>query len=226
MPQKASLGAVIEARRARKLSTNNGNAVPTAVAADSNSREFSAAHAFSVRRRGIAQGAQRLLFPPSGTAGAGAMGADAGLQSPRFAAAAEGGSYPERLQVSTEPKIVGAATSEAEKGNNGGFAEVGNWGRPALPELSAEELTQLHAGQRVQKQTRQGGSGSGSVVVDVRADPDVVLELLTKYDDYATMIDTVRQCEVFPSDSDTQRKVRNLVFFVRQGVQCVFGVRR
>lgn len=81
-------------------------------------------------------------------------------------------------------------------------------GRPALPLLDEEDLTQLRAGQRVQKQTRQGGSGSGSVVVDVRADPDVVLGLLTKYEDYAEMIDTVRECGVFPQgETADSRKV-------------------
>lgn len=86
----------------------------------------------------------------------------------------------------------------------------GELGRPALPLLNEEDLTQLRAGQRVQKQTREGGSGSGSVVVDVRADPDVVLGLLTKYEDYADMIDTVRQCEVFPPEGEKAdtRKVR------------------
>lgn len=85
----------------------------------------------------------------------------------------------------------------------------GEGARPALPLLTEEDLTQLRAGQRVQKQKREGGSGSGSVVVDVRADPDVVLGLLTKYEDYADMIDTVRQCEVFPiGETDDARKVR------------------
>lgn len=86
--------------------------------------------------------------------------------------------------------------------------EVGGVERPALLELTEEELTQLRLGQRMQKQMRDGGSGSGSVVLDVRADPDMVLGLLTKYEKYAEMIDTVRECEVFPQEGLDKRKVK------------------
>ena len=86
--------------------------------------------------------------------------------------------------------------------------EVGGVERPALSELTEEELTQLRLGQRMQKQMRDGGSGSGSVVLDVRADPDMVLGLLTKYEKYAEMIDTVRECEVFPQEGLDKRKVK------------------
>lgn len=191
----------MEARRARRNIASDS--VTTAVAGDNPSREFPA-HAFSVSRRrngGAAQGAQCLLFPPSditGNGGSGVSGGRDSLQSPRFAAAGEGQSYPERLQVSAAPIPEGAL----------GGVVVGMEGRPALPELTADDVVQLTAGQRVQKQTRQGGAGSGSVVVDVRADTDVVLGLLTKYKDYAEMIDTVRQCTVFPGepgDPDTQK---------------------
>ena len=99
------------------------------------------------------------------------------------------------------------ATEELRAGA-GAEVEVGGVERPALPELTEEELTQLRLGQRVQKQTRDGGLGSGSVVLDVRADPDVALGLLTKYEKYAEMIDTVRECEVFPQEGLDKRKVK------------------
>ncbi|CAN0022667.1 unnamed protein product [Phaeothamnion confervicola] len=69
--------------------------------------------------------------------------------------------------------------------------------RPDLPVLAEEDLRLLAMGMRVQKQTREGGAGSGLAVVDVRADPGTVLELLTAYDDYASMIDTVRSAKIF-----------------------------
>lgn len=197
-----SLGAILESRRARAPRKNSGgNPTPTAVAGDpstqnsNNGRELPAAHLFSVRRRGASQGSQRSLLPTPEAIGAG-RGND--LNSPRFAAAAGGQSYPERLSVSVNSQVAEGDV----------FVGSAKGGRPSLPELTEDELTQLRAGQRVQHQQREGGSGTGSVVVDVRADPDVVLEYLTKYEDYDTMIDTVRQCEVFPSDVDNQRKVR------------------
>lgn len=206
----ASLGAVLESRRARALSKTSGVSVPTAVAGDAkNARELPAAHLFSVQRN--TQGSQQRLPFPTPELGRGSVGRGAGdgLQSPRFAVPGEGRSYPERLSVSVGRAGEGASAAAVEGSRKEDvFVTAGGTGRPALPELSAEELTQLQAGQRVQKQTREGGAGSGSVVVDVRADPDVVLEYLTKYNDFATMIDTVRECEVFPSDFDAQRKVR------------------
>lgn len=142
------------------------------------------------------------------------------LQSPRSAelltvyASASSAAYPSPSSTSSLPASPSSSqqvSSSIAEGIGGGVVSQGEGelGRPALPLLSEDDLTQLRAGQRVQKQTRQGGSGSGSVVVDVRADPDVVLGLLTKYEDYADMIDTVRQVEVFPQgeEADT-RKVR------------------
>lgn len=201
-PRMASFGAILESRRARILRKNSGgNATPTAVANDGstqnskNGRELPAAHMFSVRRRSASQGSQRLLFPIPEATGA---GRGDGLNSPRFAAAAGGQSYPERLSVSVNSQVAEGDV----------FVDSAKGGRPLLPELSEDDLTQLRAGQRVQHQQRDGGSGTGSVVVDVRADPDVVLEYLTKYEEYDTMIDTVRECQVFPSNTDNQRKVR------------------
>lgn len=151
---------------------------------------------------------QQQRFAPNDREG----GEDAGgievLQSPRSA---------ELLTVySSSSSMSSPATSQqlpsiAEDIGGGVVSQgEGESARPALPLLSEEDLTQLRAGQRVQKQKREGGSGSGSVVVDVRADPDVVLGLLTKYEDYADMIDTVRQCEVFPQGETAEdtRKVR------------------
>lgn len=129
------------------------------------------------------------------------------LQSPRsaelltvYTSSSSASSSATTPQLSSIAEDIGAGVVSQGEGESA---------RPALPLLSEEDLTQLRAGQRVQKQKREGGSGSGSVVVDVRADPDVVLGLLTKYEDYADMIDTVRQCEVFPQgEAADTRKVR------------------
>lgn len=53
-----------------------------------------------------------------------------------------------------------------------------------LPSLSRAELEQLARGQRVQKQTRQGFTGSGLVVVDVDADISTVFQDLSSFDRY------------------------------------------
>lgn len=143
------------------------------------------------------------------------------LRSPRYAAAGEGRSYPERLQVSAATVEAGAISTGSTEGilvgstrTSGATSMPGT--RPLLPELSEEELQMLREGRRVQRQTRRGGSGSGTVVVDVRADPDVVMDLLTRYRDYADMIDTVRQCWVSsgPSRNPDEKLVSVFVIYV------------
>lgn len=171
----------------------------TAAAGAGSSTALSPAHIFRVSRR------RELGRNPSVGDGDRRGGVDIStLQSPRSAVVGEDGrDYPELLTVYSAGDSSPSATEEVAV-----FAGGAEGGRPALPELNEEDLTQLRAGQRVQKQTRDGGAGSGSVVVDVRADPDVVLGLLTKYEDYAEMIDTVRECEVIPLEEADSRKVR------------------
>lgn len=72
---------------------------------------------------------------------------------------------------------------------------VAPW-RPKLPHLSAEDRDVLRSGLRVQKQTRNGGTGSGLAVVDVKASVETVMEILQNYDAYAGMIDTVREGKI------------------------------
>ncbi|CAM9315574.1 unnamed protein product [Ectocarpus sp. 4 AP-2014] len=148
------------------------------------------------------------------------------LQSPRSAELLTAyASASSAAAAAPQPSSQQRTPSIAE-GIGGGVVTQGE-GRPALPLLDEEDLTQLRAGQRVQKQTRQGGSGSGSVVVDVRADPDVVLELLTKYEDYAEMIDTVRECEVFPrGETADSRKVEVTVSRFKLHIRVVMSLLR
>lgn len=186
---KASLPSSADSKRRGRLQVGSTVAGGSAV---------SPAQMYRVSR---SAGPGRLMLPGESSRDA---GREEGLQSPRSAIAGAGRDYPELLTVYS----AAPTSSIAEEIGEGVVAGGGEFGRPALPLLSEEDLTQLRAGQRVQKQTREGGSGSGSVVVDVRADPDVVLGLLTKYEDYAEMIDTVRRCEVFPEGSADNRMVR------------------
>lgn len=219
--RKASFGALTEARRARKgdKRVGTGSSRDASVSTERDAGDLPAL-AFSIRSRNRAGadqqgGVQRLLLGPSG-----GYGVDSGRDlpnSPRFAAAEMGRSYPERLQVVVSHDAGAVATAgrdeRAVSGGEQAESKVKEALPPSLPELTLEEVAMLRAGERVQKQAREGGSGSGSVVVDVRADPETVMELLTNYGDYAKMIDTVRQCEVFPSDSrdPNVKKVRGRV---------------
>jgi hypothetical protein len=54
-----------------------------------------------------------------------------------------------------------------------------------LPTLSKAERQRLTNGERLQKQTRDGRSGNGIVVVDVYASPGEVFDALTNFDRFA-----------------------------------------
>lgn len=60
-----------------------------------------------------------------------------------------------------------------------------------------EDEGQLLAGERVQKQTRDGRVGQGMVVVDVRADISTVFAVLTDLERYTERISTVRRCRIY-----------------------------
>jgi len=67
------------------------------------------------------------------------------------------------------------------------------WG---MHSLTAEDRIQLERGLPVQKQQRHGGQGTGLVVFEVNAPPSVVLNSLSKFEDYTKMIPVVRQAAV------------------------------
>ena len=66
-----------------------------------------------------------------------------------------------------------------------------------LPKLSAEQLKQIQAGERLQEQSRMGREGSGYVVFDVQAPPYVVWECLLDFESYPETIPTVRDMQLF-----------------------------
>lgn len=69
-----------------------------------------------------------------------------------------------------------------------------------LPKLSAEQLRQVNAGERVQFQSDMGRQGSGFVVVDVKAPPDAVWDCLLDFQSYPQTIPTVRTVEMTSKD--------------------------
>jgi len=68
-----------------------------------------------------------------------------------------------------------------------------------LPVLTEEQLQVLHAGERLQEQTKMGRDGSGYVVVDVKAPEYVVWECLLDFESYTETIPTVRDVTMLTS---------------------------
>jgi len=72
------------------------------------------------------------------------------------------------------------------------------WG---MHSLTVDDLMQLERGLPVQKQQRRGGQGTGFVVFEVNAPSSVVLNSLSKFEDYTKMIPVVRQAEIETRDT-------------------------
>ena len=66
-----------------------------------------------------------------------------------------------------------------------------------LPKLTDEQQRQLDMGERVQFQNDMGREGSGFVVLDVKAPPDVVWECLLDFQSYPETIPTVREVTMY-----------------------------
>lgn len=90
--------------------------------------------------------------------------------------------------------VARTTRSKDPASSNSAFAEID------LPYLSPRDKIKLAAGERVQKQNREGRVGEGLVVIDVRADPDVVFNTLTQFSSYADMIPTIRTSNVIVGD--------------------------
>lgn len=89
---------------------------------------------------------------------------------------------------------LGTTTRSNPSSSSSVFAEVD------LPYLSPRDKMKLAAGERIQKQNRDGRVGEGLVVVDVCADPDLVFNTLTQFSIYADMIPSIRTSNVLVSD--------------------------
>lgn len=87
-------------------------------------------------------------------------------------------------------------------------------GPPPLPELTAEDLALLAAGDPVLKQvqtaTGSDAAGRGVAVQDIHADPGTIWGRITDYGRYPTMVDNVKECAVYESAGD-HTKVRFVI---------------
>ena len=79
-------------------------------------------------------------------------------------------------------------------------------GAPPLPALSDGDKMQLAAGLRVQRQTRDGGAGSGLVVFDARGTPEDVWRQLAAIERYRELIPTVRRVEIRETSAERGRR--------------------
>lgn len=81
-----------------------------------------------------------------------------------------------------------------------------------LPALTGSELEALSRGERVQKQERSGIHGDGLVVVDVRAPADTIFKALANFENYQSMIPTVRNVDVLSITEKSGTEVRTTTF--------------
>lgn len=78
----------------------------------------------------------------------------------------------------------------------------GSFSKPAgLPRLSREDIGHLTDGKIVQRQTRDGVTGNGFVVMDLEASPETVWSLLLDFERYPEMISTVRSAALRPGST-------------------------
>ena len=76
-------------------------------------------------------------------------------------------------------------------------------GELELPSLSKYDKELLSQGQRICRQNRNGRSGSGFVVLDIKVPAEKVYEALTKFQIYNQMIPTVKEVRIYSSNDTT-----------------------
>jgi hypothetical protein len=144
------------------------------------------------------------------------LGASAGLWQRSTAARLGGMAVSGRSKVRTRSHIGELQCALAVSPNS--IYSTGDWGlllptaeqpkRPTLPRLTTNELNQLLAGERVQRQSRVGPVGHGLVVMDVNADIATVLAVLSDVQRYPQRIGTVREAAVYTGGSRNLCKAR------------------
>lgn len=75
-----------------------------------------------------------------------------------------------------------------------------------LPVLSAEDHLLLRQGQQIRMQERDGERGWGLVVEDVDAPPEVIIDCLSRFEEYPDVIPVVRSASVESSSSTADGK--------------------
>jgi len=108
--------------------------------------------------------------------------------------------------TTTNPKDIGRGSSNelfissaiinSNNNNDNKLVELN------LPTLSRRDLQQLQIGERVEKQNRDGRSGNGLVVLDVKASVEDIFEVLASFDRYEKIIPTVRSSNIYSSTQD------------------------
>ncbi|MCA9491084.1 MAG: SRPBCC family protein [Myxococcales bacterium] len=103
------------------------------------------------------------------------------------------------LIVSLLGPTAGAASADEPHPHQGVIAAYD--GAPPMPELSAEDLAKLEAGDPVRKQVQTGtgsdAAGRGVAIQDIHADPDVVWGRILDFDAYPRMVDNVKSTSVY-----------------------------
>lgn len=96
----------------------------------------------------------------------------------------------------------GASVAEKEEEPANSIADLADlyqkWG---LHSLTDDDHEQLRSGTPVQKQERDGATGSGLVIFEVDAPPSFVLECLESFESYPEMIPVVRRAELLSRTS-------------------------
>lgn len=77
-----------------------------------------------------------------------------------------------------------------------------------LPMLNRREKIALLNGERLQMQDRVASAGRGVVVMDVKASKEEIFDTLTKFEQYAEIIPTVREVSVYRKSSELRTAVR------------------
>lgn len=91
-------------------------------------------------------------------------------------------------------------------------------GVPPTPNLDAEDLAKLTAGEAVQKQFKGGSGGRGMAIQDIHAPVDVVWGRIMDYASYPEMVDNVKLCEVY-AQSEERVKVRFILSAMMMNVE-------
>ena len=124
------------------------------------------------------------------------------LSGEKITQTSEQAAYNEAKSATLESKDIEEAPEDKDGGDNDAAAEdvIVADVEPLpfeLPNLTDEQQRQLDMGERVQFQNDMGREGSGFVVLDVKAPPDVVWECLLDFQSYPETIPTVREVTMY-----------------------------
>lgn len=76
-------------------------------------------------------------------------------------------------------------------------------GKPAIPELTADQVATLGAGKPVVAQERGDKGGRGTAIQDVEATPERVWSRILTFEKYPEWVDNVKTCEIIEKSGPT-----------------------